>query len=218
MLSDEHVFDEPVIGIDPVTLSAQLRAVGFGQLAVFPVHRMPTPASLHDTVSAADYQQTVEAVLPTRAQAEAALETYFASSNSTLRLLNSASFLQQCEIYWTTGHVPEPNWLATYLSACATGLFGLDSLGETGQQALPTGAPQELLARTWADAGRRVLSANSESCARLATSRGPANRRARQNSSSSRPSRGSERSRFCCTGGQRRAAGITRRRSPSAPA
>ncbi|PRQ70284.1 hypothetical protein AAT19DRAFT_11516 [Rhodotorula toruloides] len=170
-LSDEYVLDEPVLGIDPSALSAQLRAVGTCHLTAFPAHRVPTPASLHDTLSTDDYRQTVEAVLPTRAQAEVALEAYLASGNSVLRLLNPPTFLRQCETYWTTGRVPEPNWLATYLIACASGLFGLDRLGEASQEALPTGAPQELLARTWADAGRRVLSANSESRASSSTTR-----------------------------------------------
>ncbi|GEM07332.1 fungal specific transcription factor [Rhodotorula toruloides] len=159
-LSDEYVLDEPLLGIDPVALSAQLRAVGTCHLTAFPAHRIPTPASLHDTLSADDYRQTVQAVLPTRAQAYVALEAYLADGNSVLRLLNPPTFLRQCETFWATGRVPEANWLATYLIACASGLYGLDRSSEAGQDALPTGAPQELLARTWADAGRRVLSAN----------------------------------------------------------
>lgn len=217
-LSDEHVLDEPVLGIDPSALSAQLRAVGTCHLTAFPAHRVPNPASLHDTLSADDYRQTVEAVLPTRAQAEVALEAYLASGNSVLRLLNPQTFLQQCEAYWTTGRVPEPNWLATYLIACASGLFGLDRLGEASQEALPTGAPQELLARTWADAGRRVLSANSESRASSPACEGLLTSPRSQSSSSSRLSKASERSPSCFPGGPPKAVDTSKKPSPSAPA
>ena len=123
----------------------------------------PHPAALYVPISAEEYRREVEGVLPTLAQAQLTLTAYFALSNNFLRLIHPPTFLAQCDHYWRTGQTPDPNWLATYLIVCAYGLLAAPDAEDTANPMLPTGPGKEMLARTWFDAARRVLAANSTS-------------------------------------------------------
>lgn len=121
----------------------------------------PHPAALHVPISTEEYRREVEGVLPTLAQAQLTLTAYFALSNNFLRLIHPPTFLAQCDHYWRTGQTPDQNWLATYLIVCAYGLLAAPDAPDTANPMLPTGPGKEMLARTWFDAARRVLAANS---------------------------------------------------------
>lgn len=123
----------------------------------------PHPAALYVPISSEEYRRDVEGVLPTLTQAQLTLTAYFALSNGFLRLIHPPTFLAQCDQYWRTRQTPEPNWLATYLIVCAYGLLAAPDAQDSVHSMLPAGPAKELLARTWFDAARRVLAANSTS-------------------------------------------------------
>ncbi|GAA5857521.1 hypothetical protein JCM8547_009317 [Rhodosporidiobolus lusitaniae] len=159
VLSGDDVPAVSIPGLDPAQLSFQLGQIEQQYAAALPLLAQPTPAGLHAFVSADEFEHGVRAVLPTPQQAHHSLASFFALANPFLSLLHPPTFLAQCEEFWRTGHVPEPVWLATYLLACGGGLAAA-SEAEAARGHLPTGEGKELLARTWLDAGRRVLTAN----------------------------------------------------------
>ncbi|GAA6048270.1 hypothetical protein JCM3770_006513 [Rhodotorula araucariae] len=160
LLNDQDVPEISALTLDASALSAELRQVEREHAPPLPFFNLPTPASLHAHVSPEDYEKTVNAVSPTLPQAQFALSAFFALANPLLRLVHAPTFLAQCDTFWRTGAMPEPTWLATYLTACGLGLLLSPDPGAGQQNVVPAGAAKELLARTWTDAGRRVLAAN----------------------------------------------------------
>ncbi|BGP16057.1 hypothetical protein JCM10213v2_004051 [Rhodosporidiobolus nylandii] len=162
ILSGEAVPPLSVPGSDTSYLSARLQHIEEQHTPSNPFFQHPVPSNLHALVSPDEYDHGVRAVLPTPQQAQLAISSFFALANPFLNLLHPPTFLAQCDIFWRTGNVPEPHWLATYLMACGGGLMAAPDAEMTGAYAsLPTGEAKELLARTWMDAARRVLAANS---------------------------------------------------------
>lgn len=165
------------LGLDSVSLSATVspfaRHPGFRRLTFLrqlrrieheeapnpplPFYAMPTPASLHASVSPEEYERTVAAVMPTLAQAQLCLSAFFALANPLFRLVHAPTFLAECDTFWRTRAMPEPAWLGTYLVASGLGLMLSPDTGAANQHVVPSGPAKELLARTWVDAGRRVL-------------------------------------------------------------
>ncbi|GAA6027357.1 hypothetical protein JCM8097_002623 [Rhodosporidiobolus ruineniae] len=161
LFSGDDVPALSVPGIDPHRLSAQLREVEQHHLRSIPFLNHPTPLGLHAVVSPEEYERCVRAVLPTPQQAQVAVSAFLSLANPFLQLIHAPTFLLECDTFWRTGNVPEPSWLATYLLACGGGLMATPDGDTSGSfAALPNGEAKELLARSWMDAGRRVLAAN----------------------------------------------------------
>ncbi|GAA5984346.1 hypothetical protein JCM11641_006191 [Rhodosporidiobolus odoratus] len=162
ILSRDDVPFLDVPGLSSLQLSAQLRHIEDQHGAHFPFFHYPNPSSLHAVISAEEYEQCVTAVLPTPQQAQLAISAFFSFANPFLQLVHPGTFLAQCDIFWRTGTIPEPHWLATYLMACGGGLIAAPDGGNGGVLGiLPSGEAKELLARTWMDGARRVLAANN---------------------------------------------------------
>lgn len=144
----------------PSTLT-QLRRDELDHPSRHPIFDAPHPAALHARVSEEEYQHHVEHVLPSVAQAQLALTSYFTLSNGFLRLIHPPTFLAQCEVYWSTGFTADGNWVATYLLVCGYGLLAApDGDDRVRRQLLPHGLEKEPLARTWFEAARQVLAVN----------------------------------------------------------
>ncbi|BGP48061.1 hypothetical protein JCM10450v2_003933 [Rhodotorula kratochvilovae] len=160
LLSDSDVPELSALTLDTTALSAELRHVEIEHTPPLPFYNLPNPASLHASISPEEFDRTVTAVIPTLPQAQLSLSAFFALANGLLRLIHPPTFLAQCDTFWRTGATPEPAWLATYLMACGLGLMLSPDPGAGKQNVVPAGPAKELLARTWIDAGRRVLAAN----------------------------------------------------------
>lgn len=161
LLSDTEILTLSSLELDHKALAAELRRDEHEHESGPAIMSAPHPAALYVPVSAEEYRREVEGVLPTLAQAQLTLTAYFALSNNFLRLIHPPTFLAQCDHYWRTGQTPDQNWLATYLIVCAYGLLAAPDAQDTANPMLPTGPGKEMLARTWFDAARRVLAANS---------------------------------------------------------
>ncbi|GAA5907177.1 hypothetical protein JCM8208_006713 [Rhodotorula glutinis] len=160
ILGGSNVPDLGALDLDSASLSAYLRQIDLEEAPPLPYYNLPTPASLHASITPEEYERTVTAVAPTLAQAQLSLSAFFATANGLFRLVHPSTFLAQCDTFWRTHAAPEPAWLATYLVACGLGLM-LSPDPSVGKEnvVVPSGAAKELLARTWVDAGRRVLAA-----------------------------------------------------------
>ncbi|BGP55372.1 hypothetical protein JCM8202v2_002973 [Rhodotorula sphaerocarpa] len=149
------------LDLDVADLSAKLRRDELDHPSRHPIFDAPHPAALHARVSEEEYQHHVEHVLPSVAQAQLALTSYFTLSNGFLRLIHPPTFLAQCEVYWSTGFTADGNWVATYLLVCGYGLLAApDGDDRVRRQLLPHGLEKEPLARTWFEAARQVLAVN----------------------------------------------------------
>ncbi|GJN89220.1 hypothetical protein Rhopal_002199-T1 [Rhodotorula paludigena] len=160
LLSASVTPDVSSLVVDAAALTNDLRIVEDQHVAPLPFYTCPTPESFHDVVSAEEFDKTVTAVLPSMAQAQLALSSFFMTANRLLHLVHPSIFLAQCDVFWRTGTVPEQTWLATYFIVCGIGLLVAPDASLAQQHVVPSGPAKELLARTWMDAGRRVLVVN----------------------------------------------------------
>ncbi|KAI5479839.1 hypothetical protein MNV49_002651 [Pseudohyphozyma bogoriensis] len=119
-----------------------------------PLPHLAEPSSVYSRPSPETFNHVLQ-IMPTQAQASLAIQHYF-SSVDRFRILNQRRFLDKCDVFWRTGAVSDPHWLAVFLAVTGAGLLVTpDGVAEKGQ--MPSGEGKGLLARSWIDGALQAL-------------------------------------------------------------
>lgn len=125
-------------------------------LSAEPLLHLAEPTSLHSRPSPEAFTALLQ-LMPTRRQATAAIDVFFARVDPLVHVVHRPRFEAQCELFWKSGSTDDPHWLATFLSVTGNGLLAMEDGEEAAAHSMPSGDGKGLLARSWLDGALQAL-------------------------------------------------------------